>query len=90
MLGIYHLVIRRFIVVKNRSQGVTIYLPVGKINIIYAYIWYIFIHIYIYNFDVTIGSYDGADVCELSGIFMLKECSDETLNIFWWRSYRKN
>ena len=26
---------------------------------------------YIYNFDVTMGSYDGAEVWELSGIFML-------------------
>ena len=26
---------------------------------------------YIYNFDVTMGSYDGAEVCELSDIFML-------------------
>ena len=26
---------------------------------------------YIYNFDVTIGSYDGAEVFELSGIFIL-------------------
>ena len=50
---------------------------------IYTYVYiYIYIYIYIYNFDVTIGSYDGADVCELSGIFMLKECPDETLNIF--------
>ena len=24
-----------------------------------------------YNFDVAMGSYDGAEVCERSGIFML-------------------
>ena len=29
------------------------------------------------NFDVTMGSYDGAEVCELIGIFMLKECSGQ-------------
>ena len=34
MLGICHLVIRRFIVVNNRSQGVTIHLNVGKINVL--------------------------------------------------------
>ena len=60
MLGIYHLVIRRFIVVKNRSQGVIIHLKVGKTNVKY-----------IYNFDVTMGSYDVVEVCELSSIFML-------------------
>ena len=49
---------------------------------IYIYTYICITHIYVYNFDVTIGSYDGADVCELSGIFMLKEWSDETLNIF--------
>ena len=43
MLGIYHLVIRRFIICI----------------------------LYISNFDVTMGSYDGVEVCELSGIFML-------------------
>ena len=30
-----------------------------------------YIYIYIYNFEVTMGSYDGAEVCALSGIFML-------------------
>ena len=29
------------------------------------------------NFDVTMGSYDEAEVCELIGIFMLKECSGQ-------------
>ena len=80
MLGIYHLIIRCFIVVKNRSQGVLIHLPVSKINVIYIYICiyicniyiciYIYI-IYIYNLDVTMGSSNGAEVCELSGILML-------------------
>ena len=32
---------------------------------------YIYIYIYIYNFDFTIAPYEGAEVCELSGIFML-------------------
>ena len=74
MLGIYHLIIRCFIVVKNRSQGILIHLPVGKINVIYIYICNIYIYIYIiyiYNLDVTMGSYNGAEVCELSGILML-------------------
>ena len=31
---------------------------------------YIYI-IYIHNLDVTMGSYNGAEVCELSGILML-------------------
>ena len=26
------------------------------------------IYIHMYNFDVTMGSYDGAEICELSGI----------------------
>ena len=98
MVGIYHLVIRRFIVVKNRSQGVIIHLPVGKINVIYTYIYnvYIYIYLYIYNysFDVTMGSCDGAEVCELSVIFMLSLtgnkynpnkiglCGDDGLTIF--------
>ena len=30
--------------------------------------WYIYI--YIRNFDFTMGSYDGAEACELSGIFI--------------------
>ena len=30
-----------------------------------------YIYIYIYNFEVTMGSYDGAEVSALSGIFML-------------------
>ena len=42
MLVIIHLVIKCFIVVKNRSQGVIIHLQVGEIN-------YIYIYIYIYN-----------------------------------------
>ena len=74
MLGIYHLIIRCFIVVKNRSQGILIHLPVGKINVLYIYICNIYIYIYIiyiYNLDVTMGSYNGAEVCELSGILML-------------------
>ena len=74
MLGIYHLIIRCFIVVKNRSQGILIHLPVGKINVIYIYIYVIYIYIYIiyiYNLDVTMGSSNGAEVCELSGILML-------------------
>ena len=29
------------------------------------------------NFNVAMGSYDGAEVCELIGIFMLKECSGQ-------------
>ena len=29
------------------------------------------------NFDVTIGSYDGAEVCELIGIFMLSLIGDK-------------
>ena len=28
-------------------------------------------------FDVTIGAYDGADVCELVGIFMLNKISEK-------------
>ena len=32
---------------------------------------YIYIYIYIYNFDVTMESDDEAEVCLLSGIFML-------------------
>ena len=74
MLGIYHLIIRCFIVVKSRSQGILIHLPVGKINVIYIHICNIYIYIYIiyiYNLDVTMGSYNGAEVCELSGILML-------------------
>ena len=77
MLGVFHLVIRSFIVVKNSSQGVIIHLPIGKINVIYIYIYiytyilYIYIYIYIHIFDVTMGSYHGAEVCELSGIFTL-------------------
>ena len=105
MLGICHLVIRRFIVAKNRSQWVITHLPVVKTNFIYVYIYihiyinfvcqvlmskYIYkklrhlftkklyfglfqtfkdsIYIHMYNFDVTMGSYDGAEICELSGI----------------------
>ena len=72
MLRICHLVIRRFIVVKNTSQGVIIHLPKGKINVIILYIYILYyIYIYTYNFDATMGSYHGAEVCELSGIFML-------------------
>ena len=44
MLGICHLVIRGFIVVKNRSQGINQNQPVGKINEIH-----ICIYIYIYS-----------------------------------------
>ena len=66
MPGICHLVIKHFIFVKNRSQGVIIHLPVGKINVIYMYIYrYIY---YIHDFDVTMGSYVWAEVCQLSGI----------------------
>ena len=36
MLGVWHLVIRRFIVVKSRSQGVIIHQPMGEINEMYA------------------------------------------------------
>ena len=69
MLAICLLVIRRFIVVKNRSQGVIIDLPVGKINDLFVYIYtYMYTYIYIY---VKMGSYDGAEFCELSCIFML-------------------
>ena len=46
MLGIHHLVIRRFIVIKSRSQGVIIHLAVSKTNVIYIYI-YIYIYMYI-------------------------------------------
>ena len=49
MLGICHLVIRGFIVVKNRSQGINQNQPVGKINEIHICIYiHIYIHIYIY------------------------------------------
>ena len=37
---------------------------------IYTYL-YIYIYIYTYNFDVAMGSYDGPEVCALSGIFTL-------------------
>ena len=53
MLGVYHLVIRPFIVVKNRSQGVTIHLSVGKINVIYTYI-----HTYIYIYIISTLQWD--------------------------------
>ena len=44
-----HLVIRRFIVVNSKSQGVITHLPIGKINIIYTYIHtHTHTHIYIY------------------------------------------
>ena len=36
MLGILHLVIRRFIVVKSRSQRVIIHQPMGEVNEMYT------------------------------------------------------
>ena len=65
MVGIYHLVIRRFIVVKNRSQGVIIHLPVGKINVIYTYIYNIYIYIYIYTYIITISTLQWDHATEL-------------------------
>ena len=49
-----------FVALRHMMYGIYIYIHI-----------YICIYICIYNFDVTLASYDGAEVCELSGILML-------------------
>ena len=52
----------------------------GKTNVNYIHIYiylinnlylYLYMFIHIYNFEVTMGSYDRAEVCTLSSVFML-------------------
>ena len=55
---------------------------------IFIRIFYIYIYIYIcmYNFDVTMGPYNGAEVCELSDIFMLSltgnKCNPNNIGLY--------